>query len=203
MESGETFVISSDVVSKVKADAKYKEERFGKFKKAKKEKLYGKNKSLFKRDSGKKKKGKKEINPETLAKYSRGETGKGVAISNVKTKYFKHEQKLAEKNLAFTAELSARSELLHQEEAGFLEGDDRQFSSQIKQKQIKDAVDKDSAAKGFQLNLQQFGPYKLNYTKNGRHLVLGGRKGHIAAFDWQSKNLMCEINVMESVHDVQ
>ncbi|CAB4054176.1 UTP7 [Lepeophtheirus salmonis] len=113
--------------------------------------------------------------------------------------------KKKEKDLVLAQEIAARNELLlpEDENAGFLEGDERLHSSQVRQTQIRDAVDPESADKGFDLSLPKFGPYKLDYTRNGRHLLLGGRRGHIAAIDWQSKDLLCEINVMESVHDVK
>ncbi|VDO08225.1 unnamed protein product [Haemonchus placei] len=99
---------------------------------------------------------------------------------------------------------------------GFIEGDEGEPTYIIRQKEIADAVDIANASKAgfllremamyhcyFELHLENFGPYRICYTDNGRHLLLGGKKGHIAALDWQTKKLHCEINVMETVRDVQ
>ena len=80
--------------------------------------------------------------------------------------------------------------------------DEGEHTLQLKQVDLTRKVDIVSATKGFHLSLGQFGPYAMRYTNNGRFLALGGRKGHIAAFDWATKNLMCEMGVKESVHDI-
>ncbi|KAM9342440.1 WD repeat-containing protein 46 [Pholidichthys leucotaenia] len=98
---------------------------------------------------------------------------------------------------------AARFDLLLPEDAGFLEGDEDEDTCTISQEDIAEAVDITSGAKYFNLKLCQFGPYRVDYSRTGRHLLLGGRRGHIACIDWQSKQLMCEINVMESVNDVK
>ena len=119
----------------------------------------------------------------------------------------KYAQKLAvkrEQDRQRAHETAARTEILLQDDAGFLEGDsDDEFTGRVSQTQIRKAVDVESADKGFELNLPQFGPYTIDYTRNGRFLLLGGRKGHVAAIEWQDKKLKCEINVQESVHDVK
>lgn len=98
---------------------------------------------------------------------------------------------------------AARSQLLLAEEPGFLEGENGEDTAKICQADIVEAVDIASAAKHFDLNLWQFGPYRLNYSRTGRHLAFGGRRGHVAALDWVTKRLMCEINVMEAVRDIR
>lgn len=75
--------------------------------------------------------------------------------------------------------------------------------SNVKQQEIAKSVDITNATKHFELELDKLGPYKCHYYKNGRCLLLGGRKGHVAAFDWLTKDLMCEFNVRETVHAVQ
>ncbi|CAK9810250.1 WD repeat-containing protein 46 [Anthophora plagiata] len=142
------------------------------------------------------------ISKEKLEKYAKGE---GINLKQ-KTGKITHpvvRQKLHKKEIVFeqTVKNAARSELLLTEDYGCLEADAGEVTVQYKQKQIADNVDITSAAKHFQLNLQ-FGQYFIKYTRNGRHLVFGGRRGHVAAIDWVTKKLHCEINVMESVHDV-
>ncbi|XP_038127442.1 WD repeat-containing protein 46 [Cyprinodon tularosa] len=111
--------------------------------------------------------------------------------------------KRAEEGSEMAQKQAARFDLLLPEDAGFLEGDEDEDTCMISQEDIADAVDITSGAKYFNLKLSQFGPYRLDYSRTGRHLLLGGRRGHVACLDWQSKQLMCEINVMESVNDVK
>lgn len=95
------------------------------------------------------------------------------------------------------------------EESGLIETEDAlERTAKVTQSQIKESVSVDAANKSFSLDLSGGksnagrGPYRASYTRNGRHLLLGGRKGHLAAMDWQTGKLMCEINVNETVRDV-
>lgn len=145
--------------------------------------------------------GRKVIDPKLLLKYTKGE---GVELSAVgrKNSYVQQKIKKKEKKIKFAEQESARAEILLPESNGQLEAEEGTYTSHITQTAIKKAVDITTAAKGFDLYLDQFGPYKMHFTRNGRHLLLGGRKGHLASMDWVTKKLHCEINVMESIHDV-
>ena len=50
-----------------------------------------------------------------------------------------------------------------------------------------------AARKAFDLALPDLGPYALDFTRNGRFLLLGGRRGHLALLDWQRAKLLCEV----------
>ena len=139
------------------------------------------------------------IPADKLPKYDKGEA-EGLK-KDVRGAVNRARSRQQEALVKYSTELSARSELLLPEESGFLEADKDEFTSQFRQSEIKSAVDITSATKQFDLALQ-FGPYKMKYSRNGRKLLIGGYRGHVAAFDWVTKNLTCEMNVMESVHDV-
>ncbi|XP_020277530.1 WD repeat-containing protein 46 [Pseudomyrmex gracilis] len=152
--------------------------------------------------ANKKNPGKVQIDKQILQKYSKGP---GIDLkektSAIKNKVLRAKVKHKEQAIEKAIEASARTELLLTEENGYLEADPGEITTEYKQKQIVNNVDITSAAKQFKLDLQ-FGPYCFKYTRNGRHLLLGGKQGHVAAFDWVTKKLACEMNVMESVHDV-
>jgi len=139
---------------------------------------------------------------EILQKYYKGsgidlkQETSTIKNKTLRTKLWNKEQAIQE-----ATEASARSEILLTEEHGYLEAEAGDATVQYRQNQIADNVDITSAAKRFKLDLQ-FGTYYFRYTRNGRHLLLGGKQGHVAAFDWVTKKLACEMNVMESVHDV-
>ena len=48
-----------------------------------------------------------------------------------------------------------------------------------------------------------FGPYLIDFTRNGQTLALAGNKGHISLIDWKKKNLKCEFHVKETLKDIK
>ncbi|XP_045428756.1 WD repeat-containing protein 46 isoform X1 [Pipistrellus kuhlii] len=140
------------------------------------------------------------VSVEVAQKFRRIDKSKKLPHSKSKTRSRLEVAEAEEEEISVKA---ARSELLLAEEPGFLEGEEGEDTAKIRQADIVEAVDIASAAKHFDLNLRQFGPYRLNYSQTGRHLAFGGRRGHVAALDWVTKKLMCEINVMEAVRDIR
>ncbi|OCT66161.1 WD repeat domain 46 S homeolog isoform X1 [Xenopus laevis] len=134
-----------------------------------------------------------------LLKYERARKSK---VGTKYSPYIQHRLNNQENDVQTALGQAARHDVLLPEEEGFLEGDENQDTCTITQEDIAEVVDITSGSKHFNLNLNQFGPYRINYTRNGRQLLLAGQRGHVASLEWQSKKLTCEMNVMEAINDV-
>lgn len=133
-------------------------------------------------------------------KYKRGQK---ADIRHVDDKKYHRETKQKESGFREATESAARAEILLTENAGYLEAEGPiEKTYKFKQSAIASAVDINVAKNGAELSLSDYGPYKLNYTRNGRHMLLGGAKGHIAVVDWNKFSVKAEFNVREPVHDV-
>lgn len=100
-------------------------------------------------------------------------------------------------------ETAAKTEILLTEEQGFIESEGMEKTWRYKQDEIVENVDISTANKRFELKLNDFGPYTIDYSRNGRDLILGGKKGHVASFDWRLGKLHTELNLNETVNAVK
>jgi U3 small nucleolar RNA-associated protein 7 len=62
-------------------------------------------------------------------------------------------------------------------------------------------VEVGAARKAFDLRLPELGPYSVDFSRNGRHLLLAGHRGHLAMLDWQQQLPLCEVQVKETTRD--
>lgn len=70
---------------------------------------------------------------------------------------------------------------------------ERERTLKVSQKELKEILPQQSANNIFDLNLPDFGPYRgLDVSRNGRYILMGGKKGHVCALDWKEKDLLCE-----------
>jgi len=133
---------------------------------------------------------KKRLN----TRYSRGEgnPSKGVAKPELKRKIKRQEAKIGE-----AERQAAQAEVLLPTEAGYLESEDPlERTSRVRQSQLATMVDVQTQAKAYDVKLEQLGPYRISFTGNGRRVLLGGRKGHIAVAQWEGGfRVLSEIQV--------
>ncbi|KOB56560.1 WD repeat-containing protein 46, partial [Operophtera brumata] len=128
--------------------------------------------------------GRAPIDPKRLENHSRGE-GMGAGVRHP---LYAEKLKKKEKRINFAQDQAARTEiLLAEDQGGLVVGDDVKTTT-VHQRIIAHSVDIAAASKIFELELE-FGPYIAKYSRNGRHLLLGSKRGHLAAFDWITKKL--------------
>ncbi|KAG9958100.1 BING4CT-domain-containing protein, partial [Aureobasidium melanogenum] len=96
------------------------------------------------------------------------------------------------------------AEILLENTAGFLETEgELERTYKVRQDEIQSEVGIETAKKGFELRLDGMGPYNVDYTRNGVHMLLAGRKGHVATMDWRKGKLGCELQLGETVRDAK
>lgn len=138
---------------------------------------------------------------EAKSHYGRG---KKISVGTVKDRKLRGDLKLLEDKYHEATLKTRDAEILLENENGFLEAEgDLEKTWRVRQNDIKQDVDVQTAKKGFELKLDQLGPYKSDYSRNGRELLLVGRRGHVATMDWRDGRLGCEIQLGETVRDAK
>lgn len=141
------------------------------------------------------------VGDKQVKKYLRGE---GVHLKEIKDKKLKGQLATKEALYGKSARSAAKVEQwLLPSEGGYVEAEGIERTSNFRQENIVREVDLLSSRKAFDLKLPGFGPYAVDYTLSGRHLVIAGRKGHISMMEWKNFQLTMELQVRETVHDVK
>jgi len=149
----------------------------------------------------KRKRGAEYGGEDNLDKYLRVDKRSKLS-GKTRDKKLKTTLRKAEKTAVESAKAALSTELLLDSTPGYLEPEGMEKTYKFKQEEIRDNVDLQSASKSFELSLDELGPYSIAYSRNGRNLILGGRKGHLAMLDWQKNKILCEVQVRETVRDV-
>ena len=130
--------------------------------------------------------------------------GRKVSTKGVKDKKLRSNLKSLE-NKYKDATLKAKdAEVLLENESGFLEAEgELERTYKVRQEDLRSGIAVETAKKCFDLKLQGLGPYTADYTRNGRSLLLAGRKGHVSTMDWREGKLGCELQLQETIRDAK
>ncbi|CAM9292995.1 unnamed protein product [Chrysoparadoxa australica] len=131
--------------------------------------------------------------------YTRGAAN---ASRKIKDKKLKNLVKRDEKKIRTAQQAAEDAEVLLPFEAGYLEAEGLESTYKFKQRDIRAAVDVNTSRNVFDLSLPQLGPYSIDFTRNGRWLLLGGKKGHLAMLDALRMDVQMEEQLKDPVRDV-
>lgn len=130
--------------------------------------------------------------------------GKKINTKTIQDKKLRRNLKALESKYQEAAVQAKDAEILLENTGGFLEAEtELERTYKVRQDDITRDVAVETAQKRFDLTLDALGPYSFDYTRNGRELLLGGRKGHVATMDWREGKLGCELQLGETVRDVR
>lgn len=138
---------------------------------------------------------------EANRKYGRGAP---IRKQSIKDKKLRGNLRSLENKFKDSVLRAQDAEILLENEEGFIQTEgDLEKTYKVRQDEIKREIAVDTAKKGFDLKLEGLGPYVMDYTRNGRGLLLAGRKGHVSTIDWSAGRLGCELQLRETVRDAK
>lgn len=130
--------------------------------------------------------------------------GRQIDVKNVRDKKLRRNLTNLESKYKTAALKAKEAEILLENSSGFLEAEtELERTYRVRQDDIQQEVGIDVAQKKFELKLNDLGPYVCEYSRNGRDLILAGRKGHVATMDWREGKLGCELQLGETVRDAR
>ncbi|KAG6006747.1 hypothetical protein E4U21_006732 [Claviceps maximensis] len=130
--------------------------------------------------------------------------GKAINTRQIKDKKLRRNLKQLESKYQDATLKAKDAEILLENTSGFLEAEgDLEKTYKVRQDAIVSEVGVATAKKRFDLKLDALGPYICDFSRNGRELLLAGRKGHVATMDWREGKLGCEIQLGETVRDIK
>lgn len=93
--------------------------------------------------------------------------------------------------------------ILHTEQSGFIEVENEmERTYKLTQKYLKEHLDEQTSRHIFDLRLDKYSPYGINYDRSGRCGILYGKNGgHVAVMDMYAQSLKTEFHLNERVRD--
>jgi len=126
--------------------------------------------------------------------------GKKIRVKSIKDRKLRGNLKALEAKYKVATLRAKDAEILLENTTGFLEPEtELERTYKTRQADIRNALPLETAKKGFELKLSELGPYTASYSRNGRDLLLAGRKGHVATMNWRDGKLGCEIQLGETI----
>jgi U3 small nucleolar RNA-associated protein 7 len=137
---------------------------------------------------------------EARKKYGRGMP---VRVNQVKDKKLRANLKRIESKYKDAALQAKDAEILYENEDGFLQPEgELEKTYKVRQSDIFGEVGLQQAKKSVEFRLD-LGPYVSDYNRNGRSLLLAGRRGHLATCEWREGKPGCELNLNETIRDAK
>nr|CCA27649.1 conserved hypothetical protein [Albugo laibachii Nc14] len=145
---------------------------------------------------------KKTLPVTNLQKYARPATLPLHKIKKIKDKKLRGVLELTSERYEKAAIAAAKSEILLSSQAGFLEAEGLEKTFKMTQSQLTEHLDQNTIRKHYSLEMADYGAYRHKFTRNGRSVLLGSQKGHVAMLDSLRMSLTCEFYANELIRDV-